>query len=95
MKMICILAFFIFTGCSFLEPSLLIVKNLSDYRIEITADNGNLKNFTLEKGKGEFVMVPPGNLNLSVFVEEIRFNKVYSLKLEYLEKKRFDFDIGK
>jgi hypothetical protein len=82
------------TGCSFFEPSSLIIKNASNYQIDISTNIGSIKELSLEKGKGEFIMSPPGNLKLSISINEINFEKTYEVKLEYLEKKKFEFNLA-
>ena len=85
---------FIFSGCSFLEPSVLIVKNESDHPIVIKSDDGNIKETILGKNKGDFFMVSPGNIKLSITIDEIQYKKEYDLAITYMEKKKIVFDLN-
>lgn len=80
-------------GCTLTEPSSLIIKNESEYTIEVSLSNGNRKEITIQKNKGEIVLMNPGDVEIKVKIEEIKYKKEYSLNLGYLEKKKFVFSI--
>ena len=84
----------VFNGCSFLEPSVIIVKNESDHPITIKSEEGHIKESVLEKNKGDFFMVSPGNIKLSISIDEIRYKKEYDLTVAYMEKKKIIFDLN-
>jgi hypothetical protein len=90
-----ILAFFAIglSGCSFFEPSVLIIENDSEYTIDISENNKRIKNLSLEKDDGDFVMAAPGDLDITVSIDELKFRKEYRITLGYQEKKKFNFNV--
>lgn len=92
-----ILLFFIFFlfNCSLSEPCTLIIENKSDYTIDILISNGNKSKITLNKNKGDFILVSPGQIDLKVIIESMKYSKKYSIKINYLEKKKFIFNLDK
>jgi hypothetical protein len=84
---------FIFAGCTFFEPSTLVIRNESKYPINITPDKGNRKNLLIEDNAGDFLLTTPGDIKLSITIDEIRFKKEYNINLNFQEKKKFSFKI--
>lgn len=80
-------------NCTLIEPTCLIIQNNSDYSIEISLNKGNKKELIIEDGKGDFVLVYPGLLDLDIRIKEIGFNKIYQIDIGYIEKKKFIFEL--
>ncbi len=94
-RLIYLILLIILFNCSLTEPSTLIIENSSQYTINLSISSGDKKKITLSKNKGENVLVLPGEIKIEVNIESIKFNKEYSIKVDYLEKKKFIFNINK
>jgi hypothetical protein len=81
-------------SCSLIEPSTLVIQNNSAYSIKIKSEKGNIKEFDLNKGKGDFILLEPGDVKFKIMIDSIGFEKEYCLNLKYLEKRQFKFKIG-
>ncbi len=90
-----LLLFFIMPllSCSLIEPTCLIIQNDSQYTIFVSLNKGNKREIILEDGHGDFILIYPGTVKLSVYIEVIDYQKNYSVSLNYLEKKKFVFSI--
>ncbi|HOJ64601.1 MAG TPA: hypothetical protein PLE45_09290 [Spirochaetota bacterium] len=85
--------FLLITGCFLLDPVNLIIKNNSSYDIEVSFDKGTKNNVKIAKYKGDFFLFYPGEINLTIKIEEIDFKKEYKINLEYTKNYTFEFDI--
>jgi ABC-type Fe3+-hydroxamate transport system substrate-binding protein len=82
---------FALAACSFTEPSALVVKNSSDYEIEVTISGAGNKELSLEKKHGDIVYLYPGKVDIVVEAKEIFLKREYSFNISYMEKKKFEF----
>ncbi len=94
-RIILIILIILFFNCTLTEPCTLIIENESDYTITVSVSNGDKSEIILNKGKGDFVLVSPGQIELTVNIESIKFIKKYTITMNYQEKKKFIFDIHK
>jgi hypothetical protein len=58
-----------------------------------TINKGNRKDILIEDKAGDFVLTPPGEINLTISIDELKFKKDYVVRINYLEKKKFNFKI--
>ena len=93
-RIILVVLIIILFNCSLTEPCTLIIENESDYTIDILISNGKKSKITLKKNKGDYVLVSPGQIKIKVNIESIKYSKEYSIKINYLEKKKFTFNIN-
>ncbi len=81
-------------SCSIIEPSKLLVKNESDYTIIVNVSESNKKNVKIQKNNGCVFYVNPGDIKVSIEIEEFCYKKEYNLSICYLENKQLKFDIN-
>lgn len=84
----------LFFNCTLTEPCSLIIENESQYTINALISSSDKKEISLDKNKGDSILVLPGKIEIEVYIESIKFKKKYSIKVDYLEKKKFVFDIN-
>ena len=92
-KIILLIFIIILFNCSLSEPCTLIIENKSNYTIDILIDDGTESKITLNKNKGDYVLVSPGQIKIRVKIDSIKYSKEYSIQINYLEKKKFIFNI--
>jgi|GEM_PF-1478244 len=80
-------------SCSLTEPCYLIIQNDSKYDLSVNIDNGTINKLYIEKGKSDFILTCPGDIKLIIYIEEINYQKEYNITLNYLEKKKFIFNL--
>lgn len=85
-------AFSLFS-CSLAEPACLLIENKSAYTVKVSVSNGLEDTFELAKGKGSFVLAPPGKYTVTFTIEQIGFIKDYQVEKQYLEKKKVVFKV--
>ncbi len=88
-----LLCIFTFFGCTLFEPSYLVIQNNSDYTIKVYIDNANKKEIIIDKNNGDYVLTFSNKINLIVIIDSIGFKKKYSISINYLEKKKFIFNL--
>ncbi|OHD06428.1 MAG: hypothetical protein A2086_13390 [Spirochaetes bacterium GWD1_27_9] len=85
---------FLTFSCSFAEPSTLIIENNSKYTIKVNSNKGNKNEMTIKKTGVDFILTYPDDIKLDISIEETGFNKEYDLKINYMEKKKFVFNLS-
>ncbi len=81
-------------SCNFLQPSYLLIKNESDYRIKVTCNKAENKNLILEKNKRDYFLIYPDNIDLIIYIYELDMVKNYRINMNYQEKKEFLFKVN-
>jgi hypothetical protein len=84
---------FLFFSCSFFKPVTLIIQNDSDFKIKVTVSDGNKKDFFLESGKGDFILIYKERIDINIRIEETGFEKKYTVLFDVYEDRKFCFDI--
>lgn len=87
-KLLSLLILIPLTCCTLTEPASILIENKSDYPVTASVGRQSIK---LEKSKGGFLLVPPGETTLTCTIEEIGFTCDYPVRTHYLEKKKIVF----
>lgn len=74
-----------------MQPSYLLIKNESDYKIKVTCNKAEEKRLILEKKKRGYFLIYPDNINLIIYIYELDIIKKYKINIVYQEKKEFIF----
>jgi len=90
-----LILFFILTlSCSLTEPCSLVIKNNSQYEINVILTNSSTEEVNIAENKGEIVYTAPGEVKINVFIEELKYQKKYTMQISAFEKKKFEFSLN-
>lgn len=90
-----LLILIIFTlSCNLLQPSYLLVKNESCFKIKITCNKAEDKKLILEKNKRGYFLIYPDKVDIIVYIYQLDKSKTYEININYQEKKEFIFNIN-
>lgn len=90
--LIFILIIFILS-CNLFEPSYLLIKNSSNYKISVNCINSDKNKIDIEKEKSNYLLVYPGEQTIKVYVHTIQVKREYKLYFAYHEKKELEFKL--
>lgn len=83
----------VLTQCSLSFPSRLLIKNNSEYTINVYFERGLKEKLVIEKNKNDFSLVNPGQCKMLITAEQINFSKEYQADIQYQEIYEFVFDV--
>ena len=89
---ILITAILTLSSCMMVEPSMFQIDNLSAYPIEVhilTLD----KSLVIKKNKSEIIAAYPQTIEMEIHIPQLDYSKSVSFELEYMEKKRVEFQL--
>ena len=91
-KLLCILFCFLLFSCVLTEPSMLEIDNNSSYDILVVIPD-LVEDFCIKKGKSELIVCYPKKIKMTITIDSLGFEKDYSIDLQYLEKRKFEFNL--
>ncbi len=81
------------SSCTLFSPSTLIVRNDSDYDIEVKYSRGLKSESFIENGKGDYTEVYPGDMSVIVEIKEIGFSRREKLSVKSMENLTYSFSL--
>jgi hypothetical protein len=92
-KFIILVSIFIISSCNLFEPSYLMIDNNSNYKIIAKINNASNKEIEIEKSDHGFLLCSPGEIDMSISIDDLRYQNEYKLTIGYMEKKEFEFNL--
>ncbi len=89
---ILIIAILTLSSCMMVEPSMFQIDNQSAYQIEVHIPTLD-KSLTIKKNKSEIIAAYPQTIELEILIPSLDYSKSVSFELEYMEKKRVEFQL--